>query len=268
MVRDKAKALKRLQAVLVDIPRLKQKGRNSPFFARWKKNAKAAIGLTFGEKSSKAIDFERIWVSFPGISEDEYREKHFEQLGAVAALVKLSIEEIEKDWPDAELVRGRTAKIIDWGIGLVATRKVFIAHGRDETAIETMESFVKKLDLKPIILSQQPSQGKTIIEKFEANSNVSYAIALLTGDDIGTHQGDNGPMRPRARQNVIFELGFFIGKLGRKRVCVLTKGDPEIPSDYSGVVYIPMDEGGTWRGELVKELKAAMFDVDANLLYD
>ena len=116
-----------------------------------------------------------------------------------------------------------------------------------------------------MILDEQASQGKTIIEKFESHAQVRFAIALLTPDDTGSLSNDDTP-RPRARQNVIFELGFFIGRLGRYRVCALTNGEVEIeiPSDYSGVVYIPMDDGG-WKFGLVKELKAAGFNVDANL---
>ena len=71
-------------------------------------------------------------------------------------------------------------------------------------------------------------------------------------------------VEPRARQNVILELGVFLGKLGRKHVCPLVKGDVETPSDYDGVVYTKLDDAGGWKMKLVQELKAAGFDVDAN----
>ena len=114
-----------------------------------------------------------------------------------------------------------------------------------------------------MILAEQASRGRTIIEKFEAHQ-VSFAVALLTPDDAGSLAIERTDSRPRARQNVIFELGFFIGRLGRERVRALTKGEVEIPSDYSGVEYIPLDVGGGWKLHLVRELKAAGFDVDAN----
>ena len=116
-----------------------------------------------------------------------------------------------------------------------------------------------------MILHEQPNQGRTIIEKFEEHAQVGFAVVLLTPDDVGSLKGENNHLKPRARQNVIFEFGFFIGRLGRHRVCALTKGDVEIPSDYDGVVYVPLDDHGAWKMKLVKELKAAEFDVDANL---
>ena len=90
---------------------------------------------------------------------------------------------------------------------------------------------------------------------------------LLTPDDMGYPTGeDSDTARPRARQNVILELGFFLGKLGRGHVAALHSGDEsfERPSDYDGVLYIPIDDGGQWQFGLVRELKAAGIEVDAN----
>jgi predicted nucleotide-binding protein len=115
-----------------------------------------------------------------------------------------------------------------------------------------------------VILHERPDKGRTIIEKFEDYSDVQFAAVLLTPDDMGKARDDDN-LKPRARQNVIFELGFFIGKLGRENVCALHKGDVEILSDYQGVVWKSM-EGDGWRFELAKELRAAGFDIDANRL--
>ena len=147
------------------------------------------------------------------------------------------------------------------------TRDVFIIHGRDDGTRETVARFISLIGLNPIILHEQPNQGQTIIEKFERYAEVAFAIALLTPDDTGGLSEDEQSLKPRARQNVIFELGYFTGKLGRHRVCALTKGPVDIPSDYYGVLYIPFDESGAWKMELVKELKNAGFDVDANLAF-
>jgi len=145
-----------------------------------------------------------------------------------------------------------------------ANNKVFIIHGRDDGAKQTVARFIDNLDLTPIILHEQPDEGSTyIFEKIEANSNVGYAVALLTPDDKGNLE----PMRKlnkRARQNVILEMGYFMGKLGRKRVSALYWDDVERPTDYEGVLYIPYDNPGAWRLTLGKALKAAGLAVDLN----
>jgi predicted nucleotide-binding protein len=145
-----------------------------------------------------------------------------------------------------------------------ATRRVFVVHGRDDGAKETVARFVSRLRLEPIILHEQPSQGRTIIEKFEAHATVDYALVLLTPDDVGHPANDSARARRRARQNVILELGFFLGTLGRHRVCVLYSGDIEIPSDYQGVLYVPLDERGAWRLSVAREMKVAGVDVNLN----
>ena len=143
-------------------------------------------------------------------------------------------------------------------------RDVFIIHGHDDGTKETVARFIERLGLKPIILHEQPNQGQTIIEKFERHAEVAFAIALLTPDDIGSLAGDEQSLKPRARQNVIFELGYFTGKLDRGRVCALKGENVEIPSDYDGVLYIPLDESDGWQMALMRELKSAGFEVDMN----
>lgn len=145
-------------------------------------------------------------------------------------------------------------------------RRVFIVHGRDEEAKQSVARCLEKLELDVIILHEQPNQGRTIIEKFENYADVGFVVVLLTPDDVGAAKDDTDNLRPRARQNVIFELGFFIGKLERQRVCALHKGDVEIPSDFAGVLWVPMDPGGAWRFTLGREMKAAELDVDLNKL--
>jgi predicted nucleotide-binding protein len=145
-----------------------------------------------------------------------------------------------------------------------AIQKVFLVHGHDEESKETAARFVERLGLIAVILNEQTSAGRTIIEKFERHSEVSFALVLLTPDDVGATKGQLDRSKSRARQNVIFELGYFLGKLGRERVCALYKGEIEIPSDYNAVIYIPMDSGGAWRLHLAREMKAAGLNVDLN----
>ena len=142
------------------------------------------------------------------------------------------------------------------------SRKVFVVHGHDEAAREKVARFLERLDFKPIILHEQASRGRTVIEKVEAHSDVGFAVVLLTPDDVGCERG--GDLRPRARQNVVLELGYFLGRLGRMRVCALKQGDVEIPSDFRGVVYVDLDNSEGWKQRLGRELEGAGFAVDWN----
>jgi predicted nucleotide-binding protein len=145
------------------------------------------------------------------------------------------------------------------------SRKVFIVHGHDEGTKEAVARFLYQLQLSPVILAEQPNQGQTIIEKFEQSSNdVGFAVVLLTPDDIGTSKSKLEELKPRARQNVIFELGYFAAKLGRRRVCALHKGGIEIPSDYHGVIYVSLDSDD-WKWHLARELKQVI-SIDLNHL--
>jgi predicted nucleotide-binding protein len=145
---------------------------------------------------------------------------------------------------------------------------IFVVHGHDEEMKQHAARTVSTLGLKPIILHEQANAGKTIIEKFEQNADVSFAVVLLSPDDMAfPARGDHTSAKPRARQNVVLELGYFVGKLGRHRVFCLKRGEQlEVPSDFSGVVYTSYDAAGHWRLELARELKAAGYNVDANVL--
>lgn len=145
---------------------------------------------------------------------------------------------------------------------------VFIVHGRDDAAKQTVARFVEKLDLNAIILDEQPNSGLTIIEKFEQHaSDTGFAIVLLTPDDVGALKEEaDEQLKLRARQNVILELGYFMGKLGRERVCLLLKGDLENPSDLDGILYVPMDNLGSWQLKLGREIRNAGLPVDLNKL--
>ncbi|MDB4643246.1 nucleotide-binding protein [Flavobacteriaceae bacterium] len=119
--------------------------------------------------------------------------------------------------------------------------KVFIVHGHDDLAKEEVARFIEKLKLSAIILHEQASSGKTIIEKIEEYSNVGFGIVLYTPCDIGSTKDDKENLQFRARQNVVFEHGYLMGKIGRNKVCALVKDKVETPNDISGVVYVTMD---------------------------
>jgi predicted nucleotide-binding protein len=143
-----------------------------------------------------------------------------------------------------------------------AERKVFIVHGHDDAAKEAVARYLGGIGFEPIILHEQINRGGTIIEKFETHSaKAGFAVILLTPDDEG-HAVNGGPAVKRARQNVILEWGYFIGALGRERVCALKKRDVELPSDAIGIVWEPFDDHGAWKTKLAKELAGVGYDID------
>jgi predicted nucleotide-binding protein len=148
--------------------------------------------------------------------------------------------------------------------GSEGSKRIFVVHGHDEGMKEAVARYLSKLALNPIILHEEANQGKTVIEKFESYSDVVFAVVLFTPDDIGYPMDKPDLARSRPRQNVVLELGFFLGKLNRKRVCVLHKGNVEIPTDYVGVIYVPFDDGGSWRVTLAREMKSVGIDIDLN----
>lgn len=145
--------------------------------------------------------------------------------------------------------------------------QVFIVHGHDTEAKLAVARTLEQLNYKPIILHEQATKGKTIIEKIEEYSDASFAVVLYTPCDWGrAKELDSDQDKPRARQNVVFEHGYLMGKLGRQHVCALVKGDIETPGDMSGIVYVPMDDTGAWRYTLGKEMKSVGLAVDLNAL--
>jgi len=149
-----------------------------------------------------------------------------------------------------------------------SSRKIFLVHGRDLAARERVTSFLEKMGMDLVILDEQHNAGKTVIEKFEDNSDVHFAVVLLTGDDVGGIQTgydvqgiQSRELRLRARQNVIFELGFFMGRLKRDRVCAIRSGEVELPSDIGGMVWLALDSP-RWKKELATELEKAGYQID------
>ncbi|QJP97402.1 TIR domain-containing protein [Pseudomonas fluorescens] len=140
------------------------------------------------------------------------------------------------------------------------SRRVFVVHGHDDGSREMVARFLEKVGFEAVILHEQANGGRTVIEKVEAHGDVGFAVVLLTPDDEGCVKG--GMPEPRARQNVILELGYFIGRLGRGKVCALKRGALEIPSDYAGVVYESLD--GDWKQALGRELQEAGHEIDWN----
>lgn len=149
------------------------------------------------------------------------------------------------------------------------SKKVFLVHGHDHEFKTQVEVFLGELGLKPIVLHRMPDEGRTIIEKFEKHSDVGFVFILLSPDDVAYTSSESAvpdqdrKKENRARQNVIFEFGYFVGKLGRSRVCALYKGDVTLPSDISGLIYKAINDSVENQGfSIMKELKAAGYKVD------
>lgn len=145
----------------------------------------------------------------------------------------------------------------------IESEKIFVVHGHDNSFKDETCVFLSEIGFEPIVLHRQPDGGLTVIEKFEKYSNVRYAVVLLSPDDYGfkaeelQKPASDRKGEFRARQNVIFELGFFIGSLGRQSVCCLFKG-VELPSDISGLIYKTVNKSIEEVGyEIIKELKNA-----------
>ncbi len=215
---------------------------------------------TFGKPSENLSSYysaEHPGAMYVGMSDREWDEVYQKGLQHIKKLFEGFIDQLEVFSTDS------SPQDVKKGIRKI-TKDIFIVHGHDEAIRESVARFVEKLDLIPVILHEKPNAGQTVIEKLESQSDVGFAIVLLTPDDVGAPKEDEKSLKARARQNVILELGYFFGKLGRSMVCAIYKEDVEIPSDILGVLYIPMDKGGAWKLRLVKEIKQAGIEIDLN----
>jgi len=208
------------------------------------------------------------WSS--GISFGDYPQRHHYQEGVrghierAVALLQEAQRTLGEDLADVAHIPVSAAKAT---AAIKPSNKVFVVHGHDDAAKEGLARFLEKMELEAVILHEQPDQGRTIIEKFEQYAGqVGFAVVLLTPDDLGAAKADPN-QNVRARQNVVFELGYFAGKLGRGKTCLLRKGGVEMPSDLYGVIYTELDPADGWKMKLVKEMKAAGLVFDANKVW-
>jgi predicted nucleotide-binding protein len=142
-------------------------------------------------------------------------------------------------------------------------KKVFIVHGHDHDSKNELESFLWRVGLEPIILHEQAKRGRTILEQFEKYAaDVGFAFILLTPDDFGG-ENQNKDIKPRARQNVILEMGYFWGMLGRERICCLSKGEVDPPSDMHGILLLKYNSSVEEQFyNIIRELRTANYNVE------
>jgi predicted nucleotide-binding protein len=261
---SKSYALTRLLDLLARIDQIRGEGYPSRSLPQWENDVKAILAQLYGENSFLFKQFDQIHffspIGYSGQPESENIPFFTGGLEQAEGILRSRISELQHELGTTAGNNGREH-------GREAgplSKKVFVVHGHDHGAKETVARFLSKLQLEPIILHEQADQGRTIIEKFEAHAaDVQCAVVILTADDVASAKATPEKSEPRARQNVILEFGFFVGKLGRERTFALVEKGVALPSDMHGLVYIPLDNDD-WRMRLVKELKAAGLEVDAN----
>lgn len=212
--------------------------------ARWKEwsgDAKSLLRLALGREHLARRAFRKLCDKIDAIEASELSgtaqsEERKRRLPKLVAL----LEEVQRE--------GRGSQ-------------VFVAHGRDLARADATALCLHDAGLEPIVLYKQPDKGRAVIEKFEQYAKTSFAVVLLTADDLGALKADAeaGELQPRARENAILELGFFAGRLGRENVCVIADEGVEPPSDFKGVLILRFDAAGEWKHALLKRLREAGF---------
>jgi len=226
-------------------------------FITWHKKVERFLQRKYGD-NTELKEFRNTHFSLMIFTFNETRSDYVKAcrsgLESSKAVFKVYLEEMqEENLTEKEPIVVEDRKSVD-------IKRVFIVHGHDGKLKEAVARLIEKQGIEVIILSEQANKGSTIIEKFEANSEVGAAICLFTADDSGKGNKESD-YRKRARQNVIFETGYFMGKLGRQNVIMIADGEIEIPSDMQGVVYT---DNTYWQVAVLKELKEIGFDVDMN----
>ncbi|MGD9623865.1 MAG: TIR domain-containing protein [Arcobacter sp.] len=183
---------------------------------------------------------------------NEDNEAYHKDLVQAQTIIESAIEDVE-DWKD---------NIISTQVSQTTiSNNIFIVHGHDDLLKTEVELLIHQIGLTPIILHKQADLGKTIIEKIEHYTDVGFGIVLYTPCDVGKAIKEP-ELKNRARQNVVFEHGYLIGRLGRERVCFLVKDEIETPGDIAGAIYTSVN--ANWRLQVVKELQAAGYNVSAD----
>ncbi len=264
----RAEALTRLEESIDQCRSLKGGSTDTQDFKVWHRNTSVALRYIFGEQSDHLEEFQNIsytpWVYVSGMTDADFRPPYEAGLNRAEAMLLSMHEEIEEFWKEDRKTESRDLAPETQRTG--SGDRVFLVHGRDDGAKDSVARYLAELGLGVVVLHEQPNRGRTIIEKFEDYSDVGSAIVLCTGDDVGSLRGAEEDMESRARQNVIFEWGYFVGKLGRERVFALVAEGITRPSDYDGVIYVPFDASGAWRLLLGQEMRAAGLPIDLNQL--
>jgi predicted nucleotide-binding protein len=268
-IREIEWAIKRIEDRIVELENfdIRTVTRSTPELNALSASIAGTLERAFGENTSAyqrysaATKLQHVSMTFSidGRSQHvDYQTPSQQNITRSIALLKAAQSSLKDD---LEYLRENSEPEQPATVSSTYSRRIFVVHGHDEGARETLARFLEKLDFDPIILHEQANRGGTVMEKIEAHGDVGFAVVLLTPDDEGCVKG--GTPEPRARQNVLLELGYFLGRLGRDKVCALKRGTVEIPSDFAGVVWESMDGNG-WKQALGRELEAAGHEIDWN----
>ena len=232
---------------------------SAPAFEAWHTKAERFLVKRYGENSLEYKKFLDTDFSSLLWGENEEEDTRIsigaccDGLRSCKAIFETYLEEMEDE--NNTYTQGKTIKFDHMN-------KIFIVHGHDGELKQSVARLIEKQGIEAIILSEQANRGRTIIEKFEDYSDVGGAICLFTADDFGRAKDSSD--KQRARQNVVLETGYFMGKLGRDHLVILADDGIEMPSDLSGVVYTNTEN---WKIDLLKEMKAMGYTVDFNKLF-
>jgi predicted nucleotide-binding protein len=223
---------------------------DSPY-AAWYKHAELALAAVFGAEWQTIV----LWEGYarePAFSQDVSRLRR--AIGYISAARDLAAG---VELAPAMTPVGDVAARADVATKPPVPPRILVVHGHDDASKLELKNYLQntlKLS-EPLILHEEPNHGRTVIEKLEqCATQASFAFVLLTPDDTLADQGGVDRRRYRARQNVIFEMGYFLGLFGRKagRVILLYKGQLDIPSDIAGLVYIDISNGIEAAGEGIR----------------
>jgi predicted nucleotide-binding protein len=238
---------------------------DSAVYTSWKNTTKSCLEKAFGENSPKVIEFVQFGsaTSIPMNASEQWWSNRRAQniqgrivlLNGLIDLLRIEIELSEPGSPANSAADHSKS------------RKVFVVHGHDEALRQAVARFLEKLELEPILLDERPNEGRTVLQKFSDHSDVAFAVVILTPDDFGGKAGTaTDKPNKRARQNVVFEFGYFLGKLGAASVCAIYHPEVELPSDLTGIAYVPA-QGDGWKMRLGQELKTAGLEIDMNKVF-
>lgn len=244
----------KLRKLYNEIDELKNKDSSSDSdFKAWKTDVQLCLSGLYGENSIQFKNFNSRHFSPMVIGGNtDWHKPYVRDLETTKKEFERYICDFEEEGINTNMGKNRTSN-----------NKVFIVHGHDGELKEKVARRLEQQGIEAIILSEQVNRGRTIIEKLEAYSDVNVAIILFTQDDLGVAKEEKGNEKYRARQNVVFEAGYFMGYLGRENIIMIADENVEIPGDLSGMVYTTRD---SWEFEMLKELNAAGMRVNMNKL--